>query len=65
MDAYIKELFESENIRTSTKQLHTILYSKCYKSDLNKVIKEQCQNLMEDQKKDQPNLLVKYNLMGH
>ena len=42
MNAYIEEIFELEQVRTSTKRLHEILDAKCKKSDLNKVTKNQC-----------------------
>ena len=39
MNDYVEEVFESEQIRTYTKQLRTILDTKYEKADLNKVIK--------------------------
>ena len=49
MKAYTEEINESEQVRTSTKQLHVILDAKYEKAYLNKVMKNQCQHLTETQ----------------
>ena len=41
MDAYTEELFESENLRTPTKRMHTILDSKYGNIDLKELMKYQ------------------------
>ena len=47
MNSHAEELHESEQVRTSTNQLHEILDAKYKNSDLNKVIKYQYQHLTE------------------
>ena len=37
-----EEVYESEHVHTATKQLRVILYAKYEKSDLNKVMENQC-----------------------
>ena len=49
MKHYAEEIHESEQVRTHTKQLRTILDAKYEKADLNKVTKSQCQHLKETQ----------------
>ena len=52
MDACVEELFELENLHNYTNIMRKILYEKYVKVDLNKVMKHQCQNRMEYQRKD-------------
>ena len=47
MNAYVEWVHESEQVRTSTKTLRVILDAKYKKADLNKVMKNQFQNLTE------------------
>ena len=49
MNSFIEELFQLEHVETSTKQLCTILGANYKKEDLKKVMKNQCQNLIEEQ----------------
>ena len=49
MNAYAKEINESEPFRTSTKWLRLILDAKYKKADLIKVMKNQCQHITETQ----------------
>ena len=58
-DAYVEEIFDSEIIHTSTKQLCKTLDAKHKKSGLNRNMKEQCQHLTEDKQKDLLNLFFK------
>ena len=44
MNSYADEGYELGQVRTSTKKLRTILDAKYEKSDLNKVMKNQCQH---------------------
>ena len=44
-EAYVKEVYKSENVRTATKRLHVILYAKNEKADLQKVMESQCHHL--------------------
>ena len=46
MYAYAEEINKSEQVRTSTKKLNQILYSKYKKAYLNKFMKNQCQYLI-------------------
>ena len=43
--AYVKELYESEHIRTTTKLLRVILYAEYENADLHKFMETQCQKL--------------------
>ena len=43
--AYVKEVYDSEHICTTTKTMRMILDAKYEKSDLYKVIEPQCQHL--------------------
>ena len=43
-NVYIEEVYGSEHVRTATKLLHVILYAKYEKSDLHKVMENQCQH---------------------
>ena len=56
-DAYVKEVYESENVRTATKWLRVILDAKYEKSDLHKIIKTQCQHLTMTQRNELLKLL--------
>ena len=51
-NSYVKEVYKSENVRTATKQLHAILYAKYQKSDLHKVMENQCQRLTMTQRNE-------------
>ena len=44
-DAYVKEVFESEHVRTAKKLLHVMLNAKYEKSDLHKVMETQFHHL--------------------
>ena len=50
MNTYVEEINEPEQVCTSTKILRTILDNKYGKSDINKVMKNQCQHLIEKQR---------------
>ena len=43
-NAYIDEIYELEQVRTSTKQLHTNLYAKNTEENLNKAMENQYQH---------------------
>ena len=58
-DAYVKEVYESENVRTATKWLRVILDAKYEKSDLHKVIENKCQHLTMTQRNELLKLLQK------
>ena len=49
---YTEEVYESEHVRTATKQLHVILYEKYEKLDLHKVMETQCQHLTTTQRNE-------------
>ena len=49
-DANIKEVYESEHIRTATKRLRVIFDTKQEKADLHKVMETQCQYLTRTQR---------------
>ena len=49
LNAYVDEVYELKHVLTSTKILRTIVYAKYEKVDLNKVMKNQCQHLIETQ----------------
>ena len=49
MNARVEKLFELEHSHTSTKLLNKILYAKKEKEHLNKVTKNQWQNLTQEQ----------------
>ena len=51
-NAYVKEVYESEHVRTATKQLRAILDAKYEKSDLHNVMETQCQHLTMTQRND-------------
>ena len=44
-DAYIEEIYESENVCNATERLRAILYTKHEKADLQKVMENKCQHL--------------------
>ena len=56
-NAYVGEVYESENIRSSEKVLPVILYDKYEKADLHKVIETQCQHLTMTQRNEMLKLL--------
>ena len=58
-NAYVEEVYESENVRTDTKLLRVILYAKYKKGDLHKVMKNQCQHLTITQLNELLKLLQK------
>ena len=49
MNSYAEEINESEQVCISTKLLRLILDAKYEKVDLNRVMKNQCQNMIEVQ----------------
>ena len=49
MNAHAEEIHKSEQVRTSTKILRVILDAEYENSDLNIVMKKQCQHLTETQ----------------
>ena len=57
MNDYTEEVYESEHVRTYTKQLCVILDDKYEKADFNKVIENQCQHLTEIQRNELIKLL--------
>ena len=59
-DAYVEELYESENISTATKQLRLILDAKYEKLYLHKVMENQCQHLTMTQCNEFLKLLYKF-----
>ena len=50
MNSFIEKVFKLEHIHTSTKMLCIILDDKYEKAHLNKVLKNECQNLLEKQR---------------
>ena len=48
-DDHTKAVYESEHVRTATKRLRVILDARMEKSDLHKVMENQCQNLTTTQ----------------
>ena len=59
-DAYVKEVYDSEHVRTATKGLHVILDAKYEQAYLNKVTETQCQHLTMTQRNDLLELLQKF-----
>ena len=57
---YVEEVYESDHVRTATKQLYVILYAKYEKSDLHKVMENQCQHLTMTQRNELLKLLQKF-----
>ena len=60
MDAYIEEVFESENVRSPTRISCKILDAKYEKAELNKFMNKKFQHQSEDQKNYLPRLLQKF-----
>ena len=67
MNAHAGEIHRSEHVQTITKQLRVILDAKNERSDLHKVMKNQCQHLTETQRNKLLKLLQNSNsyLMEH
>ena len=59
-NSYVKEVYASEHVFTATKLLHVILYAKYGKTDLYKVMENQCQNLKMTQCNELIKLLQKF-----
>ena len=59
-EPYVKEVYESEHIRNSSKQLRAILDSKYKKADLHKVMENQCRHLTKTQCKELLQLFPKF-----
>ena len=57
---YVEEIYESEHVCTATKILRVILDAKYEKSDLHKVIENQCQHLTMTQRNELLKLLQKF-----
>ena len=49
-NAYVGEVYESEYVRTAKKQLRVLLDAEYEKSDLHKVMENQCQHLTMTQR---------------
>ena len=58
-NAYSKEVYESEHVCNSTKRLRVIYDAKHEKSDLHKVMENQCQHLKMTQRNEFLKLLQK------
>ena len=56
-NAYVKEVYESEHLRSATKRLRVILDAKYEKVDLHKVMETQCQHLTMTQYNESLQLL--------
>ena len=59
-NAYVEEVYESQHVRTATKRLRVILDAKYEKSDLHKVMENQCQHLTMTQRNEFLKLLQKF-----
>ena len=59
-NTYVGEVYDSEHVSTTTEWLHVILYAKYKKSDLQKVMKTQCQNLKMTQRNEYLKFLHKF-----
>ena len=59
MNDYEEEIHEPEQVHTSTKQPHGILYAKRKKADLNKVTENQCHHLIEIQRNEFSKIVTK------
>ena len=59
-NAYTEEVYGSEHVRTSTKQLRVISYSKYEKENLHKVMETQCQHMTITQRKKFLKLFQKF-----
>ena len=57
---YIKEVYESDHVRTVTKRLRVILDAKYEKADLHKVMENQCQHSTMTQRNELLKLLQKF-----
>ena len=60
LNAYVEEVYESEHLRTATKQVRVILYAKYKKADVQKVMETQCQHLKITKRNYLLKLLHKY-----
>ena len=49
-NSYVEEVYDSEDVRTSTRRLRIILDAKYEKVDVNKVVETQCQHLIMTQR---------------
>ena len=58
-DTYVKEVYESEHVHTTTKQLRIILDSKYKNTNLQKVIETLCRHLEMTQSNELLKLLQK------
>ena len=59
-NAYAEEVYKSKHVHTYTKLLRVILDAKYEKSDLNKVMENQCQHLTTTKYNELLKLLQKY-----
>ena len=59
-NSYIEEVYASEHVRTTTKQLHVILDAKYNKSYLHKVMESQCRHLTMTQRNELLKSLQKF-----
>ena len=64
INVYADKINETEQVRTSTKQLSVILDDKYKKEDLNKVIQNQCKHLTETQHNERLKILQKENMFS-
>ena len=58
--AYVKGVYESEHVRTATKQLREILYDKYEKAKLHEVMETQCQHLTMTQRNESLKMLQQF-----
>ena len=58
-NAYVEEVYYSDNVRTATKLLRVILDAKYEKENLNKVMENQCQHLTMTKRNELIKLLHK------
>ena len=58
-NAYVKEVYESQHVRTATKIVRVILYAKYEKADLHKVMENKYQHLTMTQRNELLELLQK------
>ena len=58
-NAYVKEVYKSENVRTAAKRLRVILDAKYEKADLHKVMENRCQHLTMTKRNELLKLLQK------
>ena len=59
-NAHVKEVYESDHVRTTTRWLCIILNSEYEKSDLLKVMENQCQHLTMTQRNEYIKLIQKF-----